>query len=341
MDITVVIPTRNRLLVLRETLSRLERQAGDVQFEIVVVDDESSDGTSEMVGRAESGAAVPLTLIAGPGSGAAAARNLAIEAARAPVCLFINDDTRPRLDLLARHRDFHRRRPECEAALLGHIDLPPTPPPSPFMRWLATQLFDFAGITSPADVGGSRFFTSNVSAKTELLRAAGGFDEAFPGAAHEDIDLGLRLETMGMRLHYDEDAVVEHSHPLDLLGAIERCHMIGVTLVAFAERHPDHELPRRPAMRHRLKATALTALARAGVTTPRLQQETWRFLCHEAAREGYWDTVDHRAGEGLPPGPGLRMGATLARLASRDEDTRMPVSGRWEAPTLARPHQLA
>jgi glycosyltransferase involved in cell wall biosynthesis len=322
MELTVVIPTRDRRETLLETLARLERQEGDVGFEAIVVDDGSSDGTPAAVRAIAERAPFELTLIEQPGRGPAAARNRALAAARGPACLFINDDAWPGPDLLARHRDFHARRPQPEAALLGRIGFPPIPAPTPFMRWLAAAMFDFDGIDHSDDVGGKRFYTANVSAKTAFVRGTGGFDEDFPYAAHEDIDLGLRLEQRGMRLAYDPDAVVEHSHPMDLERAIERLRQVGVALAPFAERHAGWAVPRRPGMRHRAKASALTGLTVLGARAPRLKREVWRFLCHEATREGYWATVD-----GAPAPPRLRIGGTLARLASRDPDARMPGVG--------------
>lgn len=323
MELTVVIPTRDRLPTLRRTLTRLARQRPAGAFEVVVVDDGSRDGTAAAV-RAEA-ATSPFTLsvLAGEGRGPAAARNRAIAVARAPVCLFINDDTWPRADLVARHRDFHRRNPEPEAALLGHIALADDPPPTPLMRWLAEQHFDLE-ITDPADVGGRRFFTANVSAKTAFLRAAGGFDEAYTAAAHEDVDLGLRLEERGLRLAYDAGAVVEHSHPFDLPRAVDRMREVGWTLAPFAERHPGWALPRRPGLRHRVRALALTLPAAAGATPLRLRREIWRFLCHEATREGFWDAVEGRERGWGAAGRGPRIGRTLARIAARDEAARMP-----------------
>jgi hypothetical protein len=327
MELTVVIPTRDRLPILRETLARLGRQRGDVAFETIVVDDGTGEALEELAARAS----FDLTVIETPGTGPAAARNRAIEIARAPVCLFINDDAWPREELLVRHRDFHRDRPEPTAALLGRMTLPPQPPPTPLMRWVAEAHFDY-DVADRDDAGGRRFFTANVSAKTAFVRSVGGFDESFLAAAHEDIDLGMRLEAAGMRLAYDPEAVVEHWHPRDLPMAIDHCLFAGTTLAAFVERYPEREAPRRPGTRHRVKAGALTALATMGVRTPALQRETWRFLCHEAHRESYWATVDHREHGGPPPDRHLRIGRTLARLAARDPDTWMP-GGDAPAPT--------
>jgi glycosyltransferase involved in cell wall biosynthesis len=316
VDLCVVIPTRDRRGTVCETLGRLARQEGDVRLELKVVDDGSTDGTPDAVRRLAEAGDLDLELLEQPGRGPAAARNRALERARAPVCLFLNDDSLPRPGLVARHAAFHARRPEREAALLGAIVLPERPAPTEFMRWSESNHFDFAGIDDPHDVGGARFFTANVSAKTELLRAAGGFDESFRDAANEDVELGLRLDALGLRLEYDPAAIVEHDHPLDLAGAIERYRRSARSLVPLVERHPDWPTPRRPGARHRAKAAALTALTAAGVRAPALRREVWRFLCHEAAREGYW-----AAAEG---GEEPRIGARLARRAVRDPDARLP-----------------
>jgi hypothetical protein len=195
------------------------------------------------------------------------------------------------------------------------------------MRWLAEVHLGYDGIEDPDDAGGEHFYTGNVSAKTEFLRGAGGFDEHFSAIAHDDIDLGLRLEQRGLRLVYDRTAVVDHYQPTDLPTTVERMLRVGASLVSLVERHPARMVARRPGLRHRTKAGALTALAALEARTPRLQRETWRFLCHEAAREGYWTTYDARGANGVPPPAKLRIGARLARLASRDPDAQMPPDG--------------
>lgn len=323
LDLSVVIPTRDRRTVLLETLARLERQAGEVRFEVKVVDDGSRDGTPEAVSEFAARTSLDIELIERRGGGPAVARNLAMAAARAPVCLLMNDDNWARPGVLAGHRDFHARHPEPEAALLGAIVLPPEPEPTPFMRWYEANHFDYAGIEDRSNAGGARFFTANVSAKRELLLEVGGFDESFTEAANEDIELGLRLEAHGMRLEYDPTVVVEHQHPIDLAAAIHNERRTGRTLAPLVRRHPHVPAPRPPGARHRAKAAALTVLTAAGVRTPALRREVWRFLCHEAAREGYWGEL--RGERRAPPG-GLRIGTRLARLATRDPAAGPPTA---------------
>ncbi len=74
MEFSVVIPTYNRLDVLPEVLEALEQQEDAPDFEIVVVDDGSTDGTTEWL--RERPFRVPAAVLSQPNRGPAAARNL-------------------------------------------------------------------------------------------------------------------------------------------------------------------------------------------------------------------------------------------------------------------------
>ncbi len=163
-----------------------------------------------------------------------------------------------RPDLIDRHCAFHQRRPESEAALLGLVVWAAECGPSQFMEWLGTQgiQFDFAQIRDREGLPGSFFYTSNVSVKSELVRAHGGFDEAFRAAAFEDIDLGLRLKRAGMQLAFDPVAIVEHFHPTELLVTFEHVRASATGAGCSSNAIPGR-FPRRPGSRHQLRA-ALT-----------------------------------------------------------------------------------
>ncbi|MDQ3669065.1 MAG: glycosyltransferase family 2 protein, partial [Actinomycetota bacterium] len=159
IELSVIIPTRDRADILMETLTRLAGQETICPFEVLVVDDGSSDATVAMVRSFAERSPVPVAVLEQESNGPAAARNTGIAAARGSACLFIGDDTWPRSDLVERHARLHRRRPEAHAALLGHVEWAPESRPSPFMQWLNTGLqFDFDQITDPDKVGGSCFY---------------------------------------------------------------------------------------------------------------------------------------------------------------------------------------
>jgi GT2 family glycosyltransferase len=312
--ITVVIPTRDRRLVLLENLAALERSARAQPVEVIVASDGSADGTAEAVRDFAVGSALAVRVREGPAAGPAAARNRGIEAARAPACLFLGDDVRPTEELIDRHLRFHRHFPDRADALLGRV-VPAVPlDRSAFIRWLHTDgtQFGYANLSRERPVAPENLWTANVSVKTTLLREVGGFDEAFENAACEDAELGMRLARAGMRLAYDPDAVGEHFHPTDLARTLDRMRVVGLSFRLLRERAPELDMPRPPGSRHRAKAAVLTALNLVAGWSGAVRRATWRFLCDEAQREAMWSGN----GEELAP----RIGARLVRIALRDPE---------------------
>ena len=153
MDLSVVIPTRDRWPVLDGTLGALALQRLDGAAVEVIVVNNGSPGAPAPADRPWE-----LRVIDEPRPGAAAARNAGIAAARAPLVLFLGDDCRPARD------DFvagHLARREPWTAVVGGIEPDPSVAGSPFMRWLTGtgKLIDGAAFTGDW----RSFYTGNVS----------------------------------------------------------------------------------------------------------------------------------------------------------------------------------
>src|SRR5690242_8788112 len=105
MDVSVVIPTRDRAETLERTLDVLAAQkAPPGGFELVVVDNGSTDATADVLRRAQERLPVPLAALHEPRPGPAAARNAGVRRAAGNVILFLGDDMAPAgADLVARH----------------------------------------------------------------------------------------------------------------------------------------------------------------------------------------------------------------------------------------------
>lgn len=308
VELSVIIPSRERETVLDETLRRLIEESAGLPVELIVVYDGPADGPRS-AWRLAPGSEVPLRVAEQAPLGPAAARNRGLAMARGAATLFLGDDVWAQPGLLEHHLEFHRANPEDAAALLGMVEPAPPLDRSRFIRWLHAGGVQFGyGELVPGEVPATCFWTANVSAKTSLLRTAGGFDEAFTDAACEDAELGIRLAHAGIRLRYDPAAAALHYHPTDLPRTLERMRRVGRSFRLLSERAPELEMPRRPGMRHRAKATTLTALSAGGVGSTGTREATWRFLCDEAQREAFWD---------VEPGEGrrLRIGDRLARRA--------------------------
>ena len=199
MRLSVVVPTYNRSEVLRVCLASLARQTlSSDQFEVLVVDDGSTDDTESVV-RSFQGALLVRYLRQPHNRGRAAARNRGIREATGDVVVFVDSDVFPVPGFLAAHRSVHLASPRAVGRgpllLTNHLDDPFGKPP---------LLPD----PSPAFLD-----TANASVRREHLLAAGGFDEEFRHYGWEDADLGLRLRRMGLRRVYDRRALAYHYQP--------------------------------------------------------------------------------------------------------------------------------
>lgn len=199
LRLSVVVPTYNRARVLRVCLASLAAQTlPREEFEVLVVDDGSTDDTESVV-RAFEGALVVRYLRQPSNCGQAAARNRGIHEATGEVVVFVDSDVFPTPGFLAAHQAIHlgRQRVVGRGPLLltAHLDDPFRRPP---------LLLD----PSPAFLD-----TANSSVSRKHLLAVGGFDEEFRHYGWEDVDLGLRLRRLGLRRVFHRGALAYHYQP--------------------------------------------------------------------------------------------------------------------------------
>ncbi len=304
---SVVVPTHNRLEILPEVLAALAAQRDAPGFELLVVDDGSSDGTRDWL------AARPVE----PGfrwirqepRGPAAARNRGVEAAQGERIAFLGDDTVPAPDWLAEHARAHRQRgDDTRLAVIGHTAWHRRMVTTPLLRYLNEHglQFGYALIEDPERVPFNFFYTSNLSLARELLLAE-PFDESFPYPAWEDIEAAWRLSKRGLRLVYASAARVEHDHPTDFDRFAARQERAGYCAVVFFERHPElagflglgpegpPALP--PTGPQRLREALVRALQSLPVSVPRLWEEALRYHYLRGLHRGWRERIEPRRGE--------------------------------------------
>jgi GT2 family glycosyltransferase/radical SAM superfamily enzyme YgiQ (UPF0313 family)/tetratricopeptide (TPR) repeat protein len=240
--LTVVIPTYNRRAIVRKTLLALMSQTfAPERFEVIVVDDGSSDDTVAMLRQFK--APFVLRVLAAEHAGANAARNLGIRAAEGRVVVITGDDMIPEPAFLEAHATFHERHPGDMDAMLGFIDWSPEILVTPFMKFIVSpeggQQFAFHEVREgKADF--RLFYTSNLSVKRDLLlNQPVLFDQDFTYPAYDDVELGYRLSAQGLQLHYNAMAVTCHHHEITLAGFVQRQRKAGHMAVVLARKHPE------------------------------------------------------------------------------------------------------
>ena len=207
MLISVVIPTYNRLPILEKCLRALESQTlhGALDgFEVVVVDDGSTDGTVDWL--QQRGEQFPhVRLIQQEHGGPAEGRNRGVHQANGDVIVFIDSDLVVTETFLASHAMALERSWRHRGNRLS------------FTYGAVVNTANFENPTEERhklrDLSWAYFATGNVAIDRGVLEASGLFDTGFRLYGWEDLELGERLRRMGVELVRCPEAVGYHWHP--------------------------------------------------------------------------------------------------------------------------------
>jgi len=267
-DVSVIVPAHNAEATIPKLFAALDRMTFDGAWELIVVDDASTDATPDLA-RQYGANVVRLDGQSGP----AGARNAGIAAASAPLIAFTDADCEP--------------VPKWLAAIvrgLGEADLVtgpvrPTPdvPRGPFDRTLH--------ISSPSPL----FETANLGIRREFVDRVGGFEPFVPsddgtpvglrpsvdqGHFGEDAVFAWRAQRDGARVAFAEDALVHHAvFPRDAWGYVAE-HWRRRFFPSLVREIP--ELRSRVFGRYFLaRHTALFDLALAGVLGSLASRRLW------------------------------------------------------------------
>ena len=241
MYISIVIPTYNRLPILQKCLLALENQTLTdnkvSNYEIVVVDDGSSDRTLEWL-AANKQQLPHLKTYQQHHQGAAAARNLGVKQAVGETIIFIDSDLVVSENFLQAHAD---------ALVAGAQKLKSD---RLFTYGAVINTNNFDNPTSEqykvTDFSAAYFATGNVAIARKWLEAAGLFDTGFQLYGWEDLELGVRLKQLGLKLIKCPEAVGYHWHPpfnLEQIPTlIEKERERGRMGVVFYQKHPTFDV---------------------------------------------------------------------------------------------------
>lgn len=177
--LTVVIPVYNRAAIVGRTLGSLEAQTTH-DFEVILVDNNSCDGTADVLRRWAASAPVNVRVLTQMRRGAAAARQLGLEACRTEWTMFFDSDDTMAPGHIARALGAVAAHPDADligwdmACNEGGLRM--------VKRFVADQYRSLFNGTMA---------TLSYMGRTEIFRRAGGWNPAV--ATWDDIELGARI----------------------------------------------------------------------------------------------------------------------------------------------------
>jgi len=239
--VSVIVPVKNRRAMLQQLLDALEAQTLRA-FEVIVVDDGSTDGSADTAKRVIAGR--PVVVLDGGGHGAVAARTLGVSWATAPVLAFTDSDCVPLPGWLEEGVGTIEHGADLVNGLTRPIRLP-----LPLERSMGSSL---EGL----------YPTCNVFYRREAFDRAGGFDRGIaqrwgfrPDARSrgdgfgEDTFLAWRVARSGIVEYVPEAMVEHHVFPADYADMLSRT----VRVAGFPAMVRDVPELRRTLLRHRFQ----------------------------------------------------------------------------------------
>jgi glycosyltransferase involved in cell wall biosynthesis len=225
VEFSVVVATKDRAQYVAPMLESLLSQRDAPPFEVVVVDNGSSDETRGVVERAARASAA-VRYLAVPQPNRAMARNRGVAVADGRFVCFCDDDVQLPRDWIAAHAAAHRVG--GERVVNGPI--------------LNVSSYESRPMPRPANYSRAYLCTCNASLTKAAFLRAGGFDESFDLYGWEDTELGVRLRLAGVQWKFAWDAYLWHIKPpeentiaVESRKAVEKARMAG----RFLAKHPS------------------------------------------------------------------------------------------------------
>jgi glycosyltransferase involved in cell wall biosynthesis len=216
MDFSVIVCTYNRSHHLKNVLKSLSMQVATkgLRWEIIVVDNNSTDNTFNIVKEFKKNSKVPVKYVREEKQGLSHARNRGIIESRGKYIAFIDDDAIADNNWVAAlYKAFQRNECDCVG---GRIYLKPL---KKLPRWLKKELWAFLAYLDygdkPFQVTDHYIFGTNMAFTREILNRVGFFNvklgrSAYVPAGGEETELFKRISKTGGRIYYCPDAKVHH-----------------------------------------------------------------------------------------------------------------------------------
>jgi glycosyltransferase involved in cell wall biosynthesis len=241
MKISVVIGTYNQRETLKLTLESFFKQnLESAEYELVIVDSSSTDGTEAMV--AQLPANCRLNYLRRADQGKSAARNFGVEQAKGEIILLTDADMIADPNLLVEHLQAHSKGPNISVEGLTYNLKQRLPLQELNPKYPGIEPYIKQRLRNGQKLKWSYFLSGNLSLKKEAFLAVGGFDEKFSQYGWEDIELGLRLSKIKVPLTYCSKAINYHYHFVSNEDMVKRKYNMGRSAAYFYKKHPNFEV---------------------------------------------------------------------------------------------------
>jgi teichuronic acid biosynthesis glycosyltransferase TuaG len=280
--VSVIIPAYNAEAFLARAIRSVEVQTFR-DFEIVVVDDGSTDGTADLARSFSS-----VRYVRRAHHGEAVTRNHALEEARSELVAFVDADDEWLPDKLARQIAFMRKL----GSSLSYTDSYLVRDGSPGVRYSTLARPRRGEILSPLIddwLDQAFILPTEVMASRSLLQSVGGFEAGLPTPGHVDYGLWLKLAIRGTRFDYLDEplALYYRGHPSVSSEAVEMVERYRVALEYFSTTYDFHPEARTRiaealARSHTTQAVELLKQRRFREAAPHLRRSSVR----DFARKG-------------------------------------------------------
>jgi glycosyltransferase involved in cell wall biosynthesis len=227
-DVSVIVPTYNRNEKIRPCLEALLEQTTRRAYEIIVVDDGSSDATAKIAREY-----ARIRVVEQEHAGPAAARNRGAQEAAGDIVLFTDDDCRPErdwIDTMASPFD----DPEI-AGVKGTYLTQQRELTARFVQIEYEEKYDCLRKHRFID------FVDTYSAgfRRRVFLEAGGYDTRFPTASVEDQEFSFRLANAGRKMIFLPEARVWHEHVGSPLAYLRKKFKIGYWKALALRKNPN------------------------------------------------------------------------------------------------------
>ena len=225
---SVIIPAYNAESTLAACLKALDSQSMPREdYEVIVVDDGSTDGTSRIAKRFN------INFIFQKNQGPAVARNRGANAAVGDIILFTDSDC------VSDHNWIQEMvRPFNNPDIIGVKGAYKTRQTSLAARFAQAEFEDRYDLLQKYHYI-DMIDTYSAAFQKDVFLKIGGFDEGFPVANNEDTDLSYRLVASGYKLIFNPRAFVYHTHPDTLIKYLTVKFWRGYWRMVVYRRYPD------------------------------------------------------------------------------------------------------